>query len=76
MRHPQPCVGQTFAQRELPQPRIQQRLERVGQWAAEQLDRAGVDQGAQQRACAMAPGGGEVVKRLIGLGALAGSEVA
>ena len=60
-------VGQAFAQRELAQPRRQQRLERVGQRAAEQLHRAGVDQAAQQRAAAVPPQGGEVLERLVGL---------
>ena len=46
-------VGEALAQRELAQPRVQQRLERVGQRTAEQLDRAGVDQFAQQRAGAV-----------------------
>ena len=55
VREPLLGVGQALAQRELAQPRIQQRLERMRQRAAEQFDGAGVDQLAQQRAAAVPP---------------------
>ena len=74
MRQPLPGVGQTLAQREIPQPRVQQRLERVGQRAAEQFDRARVDQLAQQRAAAVPPERAEVVERLPGFGVFANPE--
>ena len=74
VREPLPRVGQALAQRELAQPRIQQRLERMRQRAAEQFDGAGVDQLAQQRAAAVPPQRGEVVERPLGLGVLANSE--
>ena len=48
-------VGKALAQRELAQPRIEQRLERMRQRSAEQFDGVGVDQLAQQRAGAVAP---------------------
>ena len=69
-----PRVGQALAQRELAQPRVEQRLERVGQRAAEQFDGVGVDQLAQQRAGAVPPERLEVVERLLGLGVLANAE--
>ena len=67
-------VGEAFAERELPQPRIQQRLERVRQRAAEQFDGVRVDQLPQQRAAAVAPRRGELVERTAGLVVLANSE--
>ena len=69
-------VGQTLAQRELPQPRIEQRLERMRQRAAEQLDGVAVDQLAQQRAAAVPPQRGVVVERTVGLGYLTKTELA
>ena len=42
-----PGVGQPLAQRELAKPRVQQRLERMRQRPAEQLDGSGIDQVAQ-----------------------------
>ena len=50
-----PGVGQTLAERELAQSWIEQRLERMREWTAEQFDRAGVDELTQQRAGAVAP---------------------
>lgn len=68
---PQLSIGEAFAQRELAQPRCQQRLERVGKWATEQLHRAGVDQAAQQWAAAVPPPRGEVVERASCIGTFA-----
>ena len=75
VREPLPGIGQALAQRELAQPRVQQRLERVRQRAAEQFDGAGVDQLAQQRAAAVAPQRGEILERALGLGVLANAEL-
>ncbi len=63
VREPLLGVGQTLAQRELAQPRIEQRLERMRQRAAEQFDGVGVDQLAQQRAAAVPPQRRELVER-------------
>ena len=73
-REPQLGVGQPFPQRELAQPGGKQRLERVGQRAAEQFHGAGVDQSAQQGAAAMPPQCGEVLERPVGLIELANAE--
>lgn len=69
------CVGKPFAQRELAQPRVQQRLERVRQRSAEQLDGVSVDQLAQQGARAVPPQRGELVELTIGFGDLANAEL-
>ena len=74
MREPLTGVGQALAQRELAQPRIEQRLERVRQRAAEQFDGAGVDQLAQQRTAAVPPQRRELVECAARLGVLANPE--
>lgn len=51
----QPGVGEPFGELELAQPGIEQRLERMRQRAAEQLDRLGVDQLPPHRCGAVAP---------------------
>ena len=68
VREPLVGVGQTFAQRELAQSRVQQRLEGMRQRPAEQLDGVAVDQLAQQRAAAVLPQRGELVELTVGLG--------
>src|SRR4051812_18613633 len=60
-------VGEAFAKGEFAQARVQQRLERVGQGPAEQLDGVGVDQLAQQRAATVSPVRREVLERPAGL---------
>lgn len=69
-------VGQALAERELPQARMQQWLERMSQRTAEQLDGLAVDQFAQQWARAVTPQRLEVLDRLRGLGKLANPELA
>ena len=76
MRQALLSVGQTLAQRELAQSRIQQRLEGMRQRTAEQLDGFTVDQFAQQRAATVPPQGGVVVERAVGFGHLAKAELA
>ena len=53
---------------------VQQRLERMRQRTAQQFDRAGVDQAAQQRAGAVPPAGGEILERSLGFGEFANPE--
>ena len=69
-----PGVGEALAQGELAQPRVQQRLERMRQRTAEQFDRLGVDELAQQRAAAVAPVRREVVERPTGFLVFANTE--
>ena len=68
-------VGQALAQRELAQSRIQQRLERMRQRSAEQLDGVGVDELAKQWAAAVPPQRGELVELPVGLGYLTNTEL-
>ncbi|SHX02960.1 Uncharacterised protein [Mycobacteroides abscessus subsp. bolletii] len=48
-------ICQSFAQCELAQARVQQRLERMSQWTAQQFDGLGIDQVAQRSAAAVTP---------------------
>lgn len=69
-------VGEPLAQREFTQARMQQRLERVGQRPAQQLDDLTVDQLPQHRAGTVAPVRIELDKLPLGFGMLTGSEAA
>ena len=63
---PQRRVGQAGVQCELAHPRVQQRLERVGQRPAEQLDRRIVDQRTKDGGEAVPPAGAQLLGRADG----------
>jgi len=67
VREPGAGVGQALAQRELAQPGVEQRLERMRQRAAEQFDGARADELPQHRAAAVLPVLGEFRERRAGL---------
>ena len=67
-------IGQSLTEGELAQARIQQWLERMGQWAAEEFHGAGIDEFAQQRTGAVTPQHGEILQGPRGLGVFAASE--
>ena len=67
VREPGAGVGQALAQRELAQPGVEQRLERMRQRAAEQFDGARADELPQHRAAAVLPVLGKFGERRAGL---------